>query len=72
MKVSARNVFEGSVSDIKPGAVNAEVELTLGGGEKLVAVVTMASLHNLNLNINVGKQAVALVKASHIILGAKP
>lgn len=70
MKDSARNVFEGSVSDIKPGAVNAEVELTLGGGEKLVAVVTMASLHN--LNINVGKQAVALVKASHIILGAKP
>lgn len=70
MKVSARNVFEGSVSAIKPGTVNAEVELTLGGGEKLVAVVTMASLHN--LNINVGKQAVALVKASHIILGAKP
>ncbi|MDH0302525.1 MULTISPECIES: TOBE domain-containing protein [unclassified Pseudomonas] len=66
MKVSARNVFEGSVSDIKPGAVNAEVELTLGGGEKLVAVVTMASLHN--LNINVGKQAVALVKAPWVVL----
>ncbi|MEA3234370.1 TOBE domain-containing protein [Pseudomonas mosselii] len=68
MKDSARNVFEGSLSAIKPGTVNAEVELTLAGGEKLVAVVTMASLHN----INVGKQAVALVKASHIILGAKP
>ncbi|MCE0913029.1 MULTISPECIES: TOBE domain-containing protein [Pseudomonas] len=66
MKVSARNVFEGSVSDIKPGAVNAEVELTLAGGEKLVAVVTMASLHN--LNINVGKQAVALVKAPWVVL----
>lgn len=47
MKVSARNVFEGSVSSVQPGAVNAEVELTLAGGEKLVAVVTMASLHNL-------------------------
>ncbi|AMK28780.1 TOBE domain-containing protein [Pseudomonas mosselii] len=68
MKDSARNVFEGSLSAIKPGTVNAEVELTLAAGEKLVAVVTMASLHN----INVGKQAVALVKASHIILGAKP
>lgn len=66
MKVSARNVFEGSVSDIKEGAVNAEVELTLGGGEKLVAVVTMASLSN--LNINVGKQAVALVKAPWVVL----
>ncbi|MEB5932067.1 TOBE domain-containing protein [Pseudomonas mosselii] len=68
MKDSVRNVFEGSLSAIKPGTVNAEVELTLAGGEKLVAVATMASLHN----INVGKQAVALVKASHIILGAKP
>ncbi len=68
MKDSARNVFEGSLSAIKPGTVNAEVELTLAGGEKLVAVVTMASLHN----INVGKQTVALVKASHIILGAEP
>ena len=68
MKDSARNVFEGSLSAIKPGTVNAEAELTLAAGEKLVAVVTMASLHN----INVGKQAVALVKASHIILSAKP
>lgn len=33
MKVSARNVFEGTVSAVQPGAVNAEVELTLGGGE---------------------------------------
>ncbi|MBK4989525.1 MULTISPECIES: TOBE domain-containing protein [Pseudomonas] len=66
MKVSARNTFEGKVSSVQPGAVNAEVELTLAGGEKLVAVVTMTSLHN--LNINVGKQAVALVKAPWVVL----
>ncbi|HKS14958.1 MAG TPA: TOBE domain-containing protein [Pseudomonas sp.] len=66
MKVSARNVFEGTVSSVQPGAVNAEVELTLAGGEKLVAVVTMASLHN--LGINVGKTAVALVKAPWVVL----
>ena len=66
MKVSARNVFEGKVTAVQPGAVNAEVELTLAGGEKLVAVVTMASLHN--LTINVGKQAVALIKAPWVVL----
>jgi len=66
IKVSARNVFEGKVTNVQPGAVNAEVELTLGGGEKLVAVVTMASLHN--LSINVGKDAVALVKAPWVVL----
>lgn len=66
MKVSARNVFEGKVTNVQPGAVNAEVELTLGGGEKLVAVVTMASLQN--LNIKVDKDAVALVKAPWVVL----
>ncbi|MCP8632585.1 TOBE domain-containing protein [Pseudomonas mosselii] len=66
MKVSARNVFEGKVSKVQPGAVNAEVELTLGGGEKLVAVVTMASLKN--LDIKEGKQAIALVKAPWVVL----
>ena len=39
MKVSARNVFKGLVSQVQEGAVNAEVVLTLPGGEQLVAVV---------------------------------
>ena len=41
MKVSARNVFKGTVKQIQEGAVNAEVVLTLPGGEELVAVVTL-------------------------------
>ncbi len=66
MKVSARNVFKGQVSQLQPGAVNAEVELTLPGGERLVAVVTMESVRN--LGIAVGKEAVALVKAPWVML----
>ncbi|WPP01665.1 TOBE domain-containing protein [Pseudomonas sp. HR96] len=66
MKVSARNVFKGTVSQVTPGAVNAEVELSFGGGEKLVAVVTMASLQSLGLAV--GKEAVALVKAPWVML----
>lgn len=66
MKVSARNVFKGTVSQVLPGAVNAEVELTFGGGEKLVAVVTMASVQS--LGIAVGKEAVALIKAPWVML----
>jgi molybdate transport system regulatory protein len=66
MKVSARNVFKGQVSQVQEGAVNAEVVLTLSGGEQLVAVVTMESIRN--LGIAVGKQAVALIKAPWVML----
>ncbi|QLG93639.1 TOBE domain-containing protein [Pseudomonas yamanorum] len=66
MKVSARNVFKGQVSQVQDGAVNAEVVLTLLGGEQLVAVVTMESVRN--LGIAVGKEAVALIKAPWVML----
>ncbi len=66
MKVSARNVFKGTVNNVQPGAVNAEIGLTLPGGEQLVAVVTMESVKN--LDIAVGKEAIALIKAPWVIL----
>ncbi len=66
MKVRARNVFKGQVSNVEQGAVNAEVSLTLLGGEQLVAVVTMESVRN--LGIATGKEAIALVKAPWVML----
>lgn len=66
MKVSARNVFKGSISRLQEGAVNAEVSLKLPGGNDLVAVVTMESVKNLGLAV--GKEAVALVKVPWVML----
>jgi molybdate transport system regulatory protein len=66
MKVSARNVFKGTISRLQEGAVNAEVSLKLPGGNELVAVVTMESVKNLGLAV--GKEAVALVKAPWVML----
>jgi molybdate transport system regulatory protein len=66
VKVSARNVFKGTISQLQPGAVNAEVSLKLPGGNELVAVVTMQSVKNLGLAV--GKEAVALVKAPWVML----
>ena len=43
MSVSARNQLSGVISAVADGAVNDEVELTLNGGAKIVAVVTHAS-----------------------------
>ena len=66
MKVSARNVFKGTVDAVQPGVVNAEVDIALGGGDKLVAVVTMESVKNLELAA--GRAVVALVKAPWVML----
>ncbi len=66
MKISARNVFEGQITALRTGPINAEVELTTPGGDVVVAIVTDASVRNLALAV--GKPAVAVVKASAITL----
>ena len=70
MNVSARNVFKGKITALLDGAVNAEVELTLPGGDKIVAIVTEGSVQSLGLAV--GKEAVAYVKAPWVMLQAGP
>jgi molybdate transport system regulatory protein len=65
-KLSARNQLHGKVSAVKPGAVNAEVIVDLGGGDSIAAIVTAASVKALGLVP--GKQAVALFKATSVII----
>lgn len=66
MNSSARNQFFGKVSAIRAGAVNDEVEILLNGGDRITAVITHESLENLDLKI--GSEAWALIKASWVIL----
>lgn len=66
MKASARNQFTGIVSDVVIGAVNAEVHVSLKGGESIVASVTKDSAES--LAIKAGQEVIALVKAPQIIL----
>ncbi|AMO77594.1 molybdate transport system regulatory protein [Pseudomonas citronellolis] len=66
MKVSARNVFRGTVKQLRNGAVNAEVVVQLPGGNDLVAIVTEESVKSLGLAQ--GKDVVALVKAPWVML----
>ena len=44
MKISARNVFDGSIEAVKPGAINSEVDVALPGGRKIVATVSNANV----------------------------
>jgi molybdate transport system regulatory protein len=66
MKSSARNVLSGIVSAVTPGVVNTEVSLQLRGGGQLHAVLTNQSAEELELQP--GREALALIKASWIIL----
>jgi len=66
MKTSARNQLTGTVSGYRAGSVNDEIELTLAGGAKIVAVVTRTSTNQLGLKL--GATAFALIKASSVLL----
>jgi len=65
MKLSARNQLKGTVTAIKEGAVEAQVTLDVGG-QTLTAVVTMDAVADLGLAV--GKEAVAVIKADHVMV----
>jgi molybdopterin-binding protein len=67
MKVSARNALPGVVTNIKRGAVNAEVTLEIASGLTIVSVITLDAVKSLALKK--GKIAYAVIKASNVIIG---
>ena len=66
MKISARNVLKGKIKKIIAGAVNSEVIVELPGGVEMVSVVTKESVDSLNLAV--GKDVYAVVKASNVMI----
>jgi molybdate transport system regulatory protein len=66
MKTTARNQWLGTVSAVRSGAVNDEVELTLPGKQRVVAIITHDSTAALGLRT--GQSAIALIKASNVLL----
>lgn len=66
MKSTARNQFAGTVTAIQAGPVSAEVTIRLKGGQEIVATMTAAAAKRLKLKR--GIEAVALVKASSVVL----
>ena len=66
MKASARNQLTGTVSSIRDGSVNDEIELQTASGIKIVATVTRSSREAMGLNVGVA--VTALIKASAVVL----
>ncbi|MEI6055658.1 MAG: TOBE domain-containing protein [Lentisphaerota bacterium] len=66
MKISARNVFKGKIVKITDGAINSEVIIEIAGGTKIASVITKESVKNLNLQV--GKEAYSIIKASNVLI----
>ena len=67
MKLSARNQFKGTVTDIQEGAVNGIVKIDIGGGNIMSATISMAAIKELDLAV--GKEAYAVIKATSVMIG---
>ena len=68
LRLSARNQLAGKIARVTPGAVNTEVVIALSGGNTIAAVITDISAQELELAV--GQKAVAIFKASSVIVGA--
>ena len=66
MRTSARNALRGVVATVKPGQVNSEVILKIADQVSIVAVITKESAQDLGLEP--GREAMALIKSSFVIL----
>lgn len=67
MIISARNQLAGAIEEVQKGAVNAIVVLKTKGGDKVTATISMAAVEELGLAP--GKDAVAVIKATEVMIG---
>jgi len=66
MKTTARNQYAGIVNSVALGPVSTEVAIRLKSGDEITATMTTAAAKRLKLEK--GKEALALIKASAIVL----
>jgi molybdate transport system regulatory protein len=66
MKTTARNQFAGTVTEVELGPVSAQVTIALASGVEITAAMTSAAAARLKLEK--GKEALALIKASAVVL----
>ncbi|WP_172294699.1 molybdopterin-binding protein [Pseudoruegeria sp. HB172150] len=67
MKISARNVLQGKVLDIKEGPVNSQIRVDVGAGNVITSMITTDAARD--LGITVGRQVHVIIKASEVMLG---
>ena len=66
MVLSTRNRLPGTVTEVVKGEAAAKVALDVGGGNKMVSLITRESADQLGLED--GQQVTALVKATDVMI----
>lgn len=67
--LSARNKLKGKVAKITNGEVNSIVVLALTDGNQISATISMAAVKELELKV--GKEAVAVIKATSVMFAVQ-
>lgn len=67
MKLSARNQIKGKIVELHKGATTGHVQIDIGGGVIVTASITNESIDGLGLAV--GKDAIAVIKASDVMVG---
>jgi len=67
MKISARNIFAGTIVRIVRGPVSTEVTIRVAPGVEIVSVITTHSARRLKLKK--GQRAHAVIKADSVMVG---
>lgn len=66
MALSARNQFVGTVVSVQTSSVMCEVVIDIGGGKRIVSLISASSAKRLKLKK--GSRAVAVIKATEVIV----
>jgi len=64
--INVRNQFRGTIKEIIEGPVVSEVDVVTASGQIVTSVITTRSVKDLNLEV--GREVVALVKATEVSL----
>lgn len=67
MKLSARNVFPGTIKDVKKGATTSIVKIEIAPGVVVTSSITNDAVEDLGLKP--GAKASAVIKSSDVLIG---
>lgn len=67
MKISARNVFDGTIEKVELGAVMASIKIKVDSPGVITALITKESTEKLGLKE--GEKVKAIIKATEVIIG---
>lgn len=67
MKISARNILKGKITDVTKGQTTTHVVIDIGGGATIFSSITNEAADELKLAQ--GQSASAVIKASDVMVG---